>query len=90
MKLQDALYNWLQIRVVADARPEDQSALATAAFFQEILTEDHRVSALEYGKEGDSYWLRCVADGTEINQRYDAETVESLLEAIQNEPKYNQ
>jgi hypothetical protein len=90
MKLQDALYNWLQIRVVADARPHDQSAQDTAAFFQDILTEDHRVTDLQYGKEEEMYWLRCKADGTEINQRYDAEAVESLLVAIQNEPKYNQ
>lgn len=32
MKREDALFNWLQIQVVAEARPDDQSALDTAAF----------------------------------------------------------
>jgi len=90
MKLQDALFNWLQIRVVADARPDDRSAEDTASFFQEILTVDHRVTDLRYGKEQGMYWLSYAAEGKEMNQRYDAEAVESLLEAIQNEPKYNQ
>ena len=90
MKLDDALYNWLQIRIVADARPHDRSALDTAAFFQDILSEDHQVSDLQYKKEGDAYWLHCVTGGNETSRRYDAEAVESLLNAIQSEPRYNQ
>jgi hypothetical protein len=90
VKLQDALFNWLQIQVVADARPHDRSAQDTAAFFHEILTEDHRVTELVYRKEGEAYLLSYAHEGETKSQRYDAEAVESLLAAIKSEPKYNQ
>ena len=38
MKLTDALFNWLQIRIVGDARPRDRSARDTVQFFEQILT----------------------------------------------------
>jgi hypothetical protein len=90
VKLQDALFNWLQIQVVADARPDDRSAQDTAAFFHQILTEDHRIEQLVYRKEGEEYFLSYTLEGETKSQRYDAEAVESLLLAIESEPKYNQ
>jgi hypothetical protein len=90
VKLQDALFNWLQIQVVADARPDDRSAQDTAAFFHEMLTEDHRVTELVYRKENEVYLLSYELEGETKIQRYDAEAVESLLLAIESEPKYNQ
>ncbi|SFJ05522.1 hypothetical protein [Thermoflavimicrobium dichotomicum] len=41
MQLKDALFNWLQIQIVWDARPSDRSARDTVLFFEEILREDH-------------------------------------------------
>jgi hypothetical protein len=90
VKLQDALFNWLQIQIVADARPDDRSAQDTAAFFHQILTEDHRIKQLVYRKEGEGYLLSYALEGETKSQRYDAEAVESLLLAIESEPKYNQ
>jgi hypothetical protein len=90
MKLDDALFNWLQIRVVADARPHDRSAADTADFFEEILIQDHQVSALAYEADEESYLLRYQVNGEARTQRYDRERVDALLVAIENEPKFNE
>ncbi|MGN7470072.1 hypothetical protein [Brevibacillus sp. SAFN-007a] len=90
MKRDDALFNWLQIQVVADARPDDLSAGETAAFFLQLLQEDHGLSELAYRREGGWYVLSAKQEtAPPLESRYPAETVESLLVAIENEPKYN-
>ncbi|MBO8162219.1 MAG: hypothetical protein H0Z34_00700 [Brevibacillus sp.] len=90
MKLGDALFNWLQIKVVADARPDDRSAAETVRFFEEILSEDHQVGQLSYSKDAAMYTIRYQADGRPRMQMYPIDAVEQLLESIQSEPKYNQ
>jgi hypothetical protein len=90
MRLDDALFNWLQIKVVAEARPEDKSAGDTEQFFRDILTEDHQVTELHYSKDDTMYMLRYTVAGKSSMRMYEIEAVEQLLEAIQNEPKYNQ
>ncbi|MFC8686677.1 hypothetical protein [Brevibacillus porteri] len=89
MKREDALFNWLQIQVVADARPEDRSALDTAAFFLQLLKEDHQMSDIGYRQEGNWYVLFGNAESQALEVRYPAESVEALLAAIEGEPKYN-
>lgn len=49
--LQDALYNWLTIYVVARARPDDAAAQETAAFFKEILKRDFHVTNVKVKKK---------------------------------------
>jgi len=90
MKREDALINWLQIQVVADARPTDQSALSTAAFFHQLLQEDHLCSELGYKKEDGWYVLSGLSESGPWENRYPVEMVESLLIAIESEPKFNQ
>ncbi len=41
--VQDALYNWLTIKVVCDERPTDKAAVETESMFLAILEEDHKV-----------------------------------------------
>lgn len=89
MRLTDALFNWLQIRVVADARPDDRSAQDTAAFFLEILEQDHQVTDLTYQADEERYTLSWSANGSSQSLRFAREKVDELLEAINNEPKYN-
>lgn len=89
MKRDDALFNWLQIQVVADARPDDQSALNTASFFREMLREDHEIMELSYRQDDDWYVLSGRTQSEEWESRYPLESVESLLIAIRNEPRYN-
>ncbi|GED70572.1 hypothetical protein BRE01_42740 [Brevibacillus reuszeri] len=90
MKREDVLINWLQIKVVADARPTDQSALDTAAFFLQLLQEDHLIHELGYRKEGGRYVLFGLSESGPWESQYPVEIVESLLIAIESEPKYNQ
>lgn len=90
MRLDDALFNWLQIKVVAEARPEDRSAVDTEQFFRDILREDHHVTELSYSKDDTMYILHYTIGEKRNMQMYENEAVEQLLEAIQNEPKYNQ
>lgn len=89
MKREDALLNWLQIQVVADARPHDQSAIDTAAFFLQLLQEDYLISEIGFQRENDWYRLFGNSDSGAWESRYSAETVDSLLIAIESEPKYN-
>ena len=41
--VQDTLYNWLTIKVVCDARPDDTAAKETLNLFEEMLTDDHHL-----------------------------------------------
>lgn len=90
MKLKDALFNWLQIKVVSEARPEDKAALDTYQFFSEILREDHHVTDPVASKEEDQYVVRYLREGKEEMETFDAYLVDLLLMQIESEPKYNQ
>jgi hypothetical protein len=90
MQLKDALFNWLQIQVVQDARPSDRSARDTVQFFEEMLREDHRVEHLEKRKEKDRYVVCYQVDGEEREEIFSKDTAEQLLRDIMAEPKYNQ
>ncbi|WP_126425936.1 hypothetical protein [Brevibacillus marinus] len=89
MKLGDALFNWLQIRVVADARPNDRSAQETVNFFRQILTEDHQVGELEYQKDDAVYTVRYQHEGKTLTQQFPIEAVEQLLEWVEQESEQN-
>lgn len=89
MKLQEALYNWLTIRMVAEARPEDQAAQETCEFFLEILQEDHHLENLVVSSEDNHYNVHFVKDGCEQNKQFPKPLIDSLLKSIQSEPKYH-
>jgi hypothetical protein len=90
MKLEDALFNWLQIKVVADARTNDHAARETVEFFYEVLTEDHHITELKVERPDDTmYQIRYTVDGKSKMQMFDREAVDKLLADIQSEPKYN-
>ncbi|MBN2908406.1 hypothetical protein JQC72_02570 [Polycladomyces sp. WAk] len=90
MQLMDALFNWLQIKVVWDARPADRSAKDTVEFFAQMLREDHGVEVTGVTLEGDHYLVRFEKDGQTSEQRFEREAVEQLLSFIESEPKFNQ
>lgn len=91
MKLQDALFNWLQIRIVADARPEDNAARETVDFFADILQEDHHLSHVAISAVDETmYHVQYEAEGKTKRQLFDRETAEQLLADIEANPKYNQ
>ncbi|WP_010270166.1 hypothetical protein [Paenibacillus senegalensis] len=90
MELRDALFYWLQMKLVCEARPEDQAAKDTLAFFEQILSEDH---ALEHYRiaESDTVSIHVSAEsrGQVQSFRFDREMAEQLLGQIESNPKYN-
>lgn len=91
MKLEDALFNWLQISLVAKARPDDQAAKETERFFIEILEEDHDISDVKLEKNDDAkYSIHYIQAGDSQFIRFDKTAADQLLADIQAEPKYNQ
>lgn len=89
MKLADTLFNWLQIVIVAEARPADKSAHDTVLFFEKILNEDHGITELK--KEiTDAYYILHFLHGDEKKtETISQESAEQLLRDILAEPRYN-
>jgi hypothetical protein len=50
MKFDDAIYNWVQIEMVAQGRPDDVSAVDTRNFFNTLLLEDFQVTDIAVSK----------------------------------------
>ncbi len=90
MQLRDALFYWLQMKVVWEARPKDHSAKETAQFFAKILREDHHVSDMEVKLEENAYKVRFFVKGEPDELRFDRQQVEQLLQAIESDPRYGQ
>jgi hypothetical protein len=85
--LQDALYNWLTIKVVADARPDDQAARETERFFAEILKNDFQVTDLHITKDEVMYLITYEKDAQQKTARFPVELIEVMLEQINSEPE---
>ncbi|MGM9923312.1 MAG: hypothetical protein ACI35R_03540 [Bacillus sp. (in: firmicutes)] len=85
--LQDALYNWLSIKVVLDARPDDLAAKETTDMFRSILEEDHGVSALEVRKEEGIYFVAYEAEGACYTKRFSADVTDCILTGINENPE---
>jgi hypothetical protein len=91
VQLQDALMNWLQIKLVADGRPEDNAAKETLSFFEEILKEDHGLELFTIGNADDTmYHVTYEVEGKKKTQLFDRERAEQLLVDINANPKYNE
>ncbi len=91
MTLQDALFNWLQIKLVADGRPDDQAAKETCDFFEQILKEDHLLESFGVVLADETmYHVEYKKEGKSKKQLFDRELADKLLEDILSNPKYNQ
>lgn len=80
MSLMDALFYWLQMKWVSEARPDDEAAKETLHFFAQILSEDHElasfdVSSVDAGKVHVQYTTR---DGASRTVWFDRESVDQL------------
>ena len=85
--LQDTLYNWLTIKVVAEARPEDKSARDTMKLFEDILIDDHKLTEISVTKEEPMYYVTYFNDGKIHKNRFPIELIDVMLEQILNEPE---
>ena len=91
MRLEDALFNWLQIKLVEQGRPDDNAARETALFFEQILKEDHGLELFAIGNVDDTmYHVNYVKEGMKKTRMIDRESAEQLLVDINANPKYNE
>jgi hypothetical protein len=91
LTLQDALFNWVQMAIVAEARPDDQAARDTRDFFEQILREDHGLTAFHIEQKDDTMlYIRYEHEGKSKKQMFDLESSEKLLDDIRSNPKYNE
>lgn len=89
MRMENALFNWLQIHIVAEARPEDQAAKNTVDFFYSILIEDHELQNIQVKADDTMYTVRYDTEGETHTKQYPRDVAEQLLRDIEKEPKYN-
>lgn len=89
MTRDDALFNWLQMKYVAEQRPDDQAAQDTHQFFTDILTEDFKLQDLTVETNDVMYIVRFVQEGKPTEKTFPIEFVRQLLHDIESEPKYN-
>lgn len=91
MRLEDALYNWLQIKIVVDARDDDHAAHETLQFFDTILQEDHKLESYTVTEADEfTYAVNYVQGGQNFTLKFDREAASKLLEDINSNPKYNE
>jgi hypothetical protein len=88
--LQDALFNWLQIKVVSEARVDDHAAKDTLDFFEQILSEDHLLSDFQVTQTDETkYHVQYTQEGEIKQKQFDRERIDQLLTDINSNPKYN-
>ncbi|MBD8068441.1 hypothetical protein [Bacillus sp. PS06] len=85
--IQDALYNWLTIKVVAEARPDDHAAIETYEMFEKIVFEDHGVSRVHIRKEEPFYYVTYMHQGEEKKSRFPIELIDVMHDQIKGEPE---
>ncbi|GAA0350596.1 hypothetical protein [Bacillus horti] len=90
MTKDDAIFNWLQIKYVAEQRTNDQAAQETYQFFTAILTEDHKLDELQVQIADGMYVVSFTDEGKPGQKKFPAEFVRQLYLDIENEPKFNQ
>jgi hypothetical protein len=86
--VQDAIYNWLTIKIVADARKEDKSAQETEQFFFSLLKEEHDIENVKVNKKEPMYIVTFTVAGEEKKQQYPIELIDIMLEQIKELPEY--
>jgi hypothetical protein len=85
--VQDALYNWLTIKAVVDARPEDTAAIETEEMFSDILKNQHGVTDIEINRDESMYQVSFKQNGESKSTRFPTELIEVLLNQIKLEPE---
>jgi hypothetical protein len=77
----DALFYWLQMKLVSEARPQDTAAAETVRFFAQILAEDHGVTSFDVVSMDDAkiHVSYRQPDGSSRTVWFDREAAEQLL-----------
>jgi hypothetical protein len=85
--VQDALYNWLTIKVVAEARPDDEAAQETYELFDSMLREDHGITSVTIEKLDEMYLVTYEKQGETKSTRFPAELIDCYLDHMKREPE---
>lgn len=84
--VQDALYNWLSIKVVCDARPEDTAARETLDLFDDMIMNEHHLTNIEVTTDEMMYYVSYIQGGETKKTRFPRELIEVMLNQINEEP----
>jgi predicted helicase len=84
--VQDTLYNWLTIKVVCDARPDDTAARDTLNLYEEMIADLH-LSNIEVTKDDVMYYVSYQYGEETKKTRYPQELIEVMLNQINQEPE---
>jgi hypothetical protein len=84
---QDALYNWLSIKVVCDARPEDSAAKETLDLFDDIITNEHKLTNVEITTDELMYYVSYDQGEETKKTRFPRELIEVMLDQINEQPE---
>jgi len=87
MSLQDKLYNWLTIKVVVDARPEDTAARDTMNMFEQLLADENGIESPEVTMDEDMYYIEVKTVEQQKKYRFPRELIEVMLNQISDEPE---
>lgn len=85
--LQDAIYNWLTIRVVLDYRPDDLAAAETEKMFLDILKNEHSLANITVTHDIMMYYVNYEQNGEQKMHRFPRDMVEVMLKQINKEPE---
>ncbi|MFC4320325.1 hypothetical protein [Litchfieldia salsa] len=85
--IQDALYNWLTIKIVADARPDDHAAIETYELFDQILIKEHGVTDIKIIKDDTFYHLSYLLQDEPKKTRFPIELIDIMYNQIEQEPE---
>ncbi|WP_096154784.1 MULTISPECIES: hypothetical protein [Bacillus] len=85
--LQDTIYNWLTIKVVADVRKDDSAAQETETLFKSMLMEDHEITSIEFVKEEPMYYVSYEQHGEMKKTRFPIELIDVMINQISEEPE---
>lgn len=83
MTLDDAVFNWLQIKYVAEMRPDDKAAQDTYAFFTQILKEDHQMQEISVFDQDHMYVVQFIHAGKQKEKKYPREFVHQLYHDLE-------
>lgn len=84
--IQDGLYNWLTIKVVSDARPEDVAATETEEMFRQLLKQEHGIADMVIDYNEDFYFITYQKGEEKSQVRFPRELIEVMLNQINENP----
>ncbi|AWC33558.1 hypothetical protein ACRS6Y_06140 [Bacillus cytotoxicus] len=80
--IQDALYNWLTIKTVVEARPDDIAAQETYELFHNIVYEDYQLKNVKVEKREEMYIVTYEKEQEMGYARFLLESIDCFIDQI--------